>query len=161
MDRQQHLDLGTMARAIIDSNLYLTLGTADENGRPWVSPVYYAPERYAEFYWVSSPEATHSRNIAARPEVAIVVFDSRTPIGSGQGVYVSAIAEELTGADLDRGIAIFSRRSQAHGASEWTRDDVLPPARHRLYRATAAEHSVLGPQDRRTSVTIGASRPKS
>jgi uncharacterized protein YhbP (UPF0306 family) len=161
MDRQQNLDLGAIARAIIDSNLYLTLGTADENGRPWVSPVYYAPERYAEFYWVSSPEATHSRNIAARPEVAIVVFDSRTPIGSGQGVYVSAIAEELTGADLDRGIAIFSRRSQAHGASKWTRDDVLPPARPRLYRATAAEHSVLGPQDRRTSVTIGASRPKS
>ena len=93
MDRQQHLDLGAMARAIIDSNLYLTLGTADENGRPWVSPVYYAPEGYTEFYWVSSPEATHSRNIAARPEVAIVVFDSRTPIGSGQGVYVSAIAE--------------------------------------------------------------------
>ena len=68
---------------------------------------------------------------------------------------------EFSGDDLDRGIAIFSRRSQAHGASEWTRDDVLPPARYRLYRATAAEHSVLGPQDRRTSVTIGASRPKS
>jgi uncharacterized protein YhbP (UPF0306 family) len=150
-----------MARAIIDSNLYMTLGTADEEGRPWVSPVYYAPEGYARFYWVSSPEATHSRNIAARPEVAIVVFDSRAPIGSGQGVYMSAVAEELTGADLDRGIAIFSRRSQAYGASEWTRDDVLPPARHRLYRATAAEHSVLGPQDRRTSVTIGASCLKS
>ena len=64
MDRQQHPDLGAMARSIIDSNLYLTLGTADENGRPWVSPVYYAPEGYTEFYWVSSPEATHSRNIA-------------------------------------------------------------------------------------------------
>src|SRR5918992_5975436 len=118
MDRQQHPDLGAIAKAIIDSNLYLTLGTADEAGRPWVSPVYYATEGYAQFYWVSSPEATHSRNIASRPEVAIVVFDSRAPIGSGQGVYVSAIAEELTGADLDRGIAIFSRRSEAHGASE-------------------------------------------
>ena len=42
MDRQQHPDLGAIAKAIIDSNLYLTLGTADEAGRPWVSPVYYA-----------------------------------------------------------------------------------------------------------------------
>jgi pyridoxamine 5'-phosphate oxidase-like protein len=50
MDRQQHLDLAAIARDVIDSNLYMTLGTADENGRPWVSPVYYAPERYAEFY---------------------------------------------------------------------------------------------------------------
>ncbi|MFL6008223.1 MAG: pyridoxamine 5'-phosphate oxidase family protein [Rubrobacteraceae bacterium] len=31
----------------------MTLGTADENGRPWVSPVYYALEGYVDFYWVS------------------------------------------------------------------------------------------------------------
>jgi nitroimidazol reductase NimA-like FMN-containing flavoprotein (pyridoxamine 5'-phosphate oxidase superfamily) len=50
MDRQQHLDLGAIARVMIDSNFYMTLGTADENGRPWVSPVYYAHEGYANFY---------------------------------------------------------------------------------------------------------------
>ena len=116
--------------------------------------MYYAPERYAEFYWVSSPEATHSRNLAARPEVSIVVFDSGAPVGCGQGVYVRAVAEELTGTDLNRGIAIFSRRSEAHGAGEWNVEDVRPPARHRLYRATASEHSVLGPQDRRTPVSL-------
>jgi hypothetical protein len=38
MDSQQ--DLGAMARSIIDSNFYMTLGTADGDGRPWVSPVY-------------------------------------------------------------------------------------------------------------------------
>ena len=132
----------------------MTLGTADENGRPWVSPVYYAPERYAWFYWVSSPEATHSRNLVARPQVSLVIFDPHTPVGSGQGVYVSAVAEELTGPDLDGGIAIFSRQSEAHGAGEWNVEDVRPPARHRLYRATASEHSVLGPQDRRTPVNL-------
>jgi len=154
MDRQQDLALRAIARAIIDSNFYMTLGTADENGRPWVSPVYYAPEGYTEFYWVSSPEATHSRNLAVRPEVSIVVFDSRSPVGSGQGVYMSAVAEELAGDDLDRGITIFSRRSEAHGAGEWNLEDVRPPARHRLYRATASEHFVLGPQDRRTPVSV-------
>jgi Pyridoxamine 5'-phosphate oxidase len=147
-------DLGAIARFIIDSNFYMTLGTAGADGRPWVSPVYYAPECYAEFYWVSSPGATHSRNIAVRPEVSIVFFDSHTPIGSGQGVYVSAVAQELTGADLERGIAIFSRRSELHGAGEWTLEDVRSPARHRLYRATASEHSVLGPQDRRMPVSV-------
>jgi hypothetical protein len=116
--------------------------------------VYYAPEGYARFYWVSSSEANHSRNIATRAEVAIVVFNSRAPIGCGQGVYVSAVARELTGADLDRGIAIFSSRSEAHGAGEWTPEDVRPPDRHRLYRADASEHSVLGLQDRRTRVTL-------
>jgi peptide subunit release factor 1 (eRF1) len=86
--------------------------------------------------------------------VSMVIFDSRTPLGSGQGVYISAIAEELMGADLDRGIAIFSGRSDAHGAGEWNVEDVRPPARHRLYRATASEHWVLGPQDRRMPVSV-------
>ncbi|MGH2542746.1 MAG: pyridoxamine 5'-phosphate oxidase family protein, partial [Ardenticatenaceae bacterium] len=148
---------GAIARAIIDANLYMTLGTADEMGQPWVSPVYYASAGYTEFFWVSSPEATHSRNLAARPQISIVIFDSQAPIGTGQAVYMSAFAEELTGAGLDRGIAIFSHSSEAHGAREWKREDVQPPAVYRLYRATASEHSVLEPgshPDRRMPVTV-------
>jgi hypothetical protein len=40
--------------------------------------------------------ARHSRNLAARPQVSIVIFDSHARIGMGQAVYVSAVAEELT-----------------------------------------------------------------
>jgi nitroimidazol reductase NimA-like FMN-containing flavoprotein (pyridoxamine 5'-phosphate oxidase superfamily) len=100
-DRQ---DLEAVAREIIDANLYMVLGTADANGKPWVSPVYYAASGYTEFYWVSSPEVRHSRNLAARSELSIVVFNSQVPIGTGQAVYMEAVAEELTGADLERGI---------------------------------------------------------
>ena len=153
----QHEDLGAIARDIIDSNLYMVLGTADETGRPWVSPVYYAAAGYTQFYWVSSPEATHSRNLATRPHVSIVVFDSKAPIGTGQGVYMSAVAEEVKGVDLDRGIDIFSRRSEAHGAREWKLEDVQPQALYRLYRATASGHWVLDPAgrpDHRTAVTV-------
>ena len=155
----QQGDLGAIARGIIDANLYMVLGTADEAGRPWVSPVYYAVAGYTEFFWVSSPEARHSRNIGARPQVSIVVFDSQVPIGTGQGVYMSAVAEELEGDDLDRGIDVFSRRSEAHGGREWTLEDVRPSALYRLYRATASEHSMLDPDgspDHRTPVTIQA-----
>lgn len=37
-------DLGAIVRSIIDTNLYMTFGTADEAGQPWMSPVsvYYA-----------------------------------------------------------------------------------------------------------------------
>jgi len=93
-----------LAGAIIDANLYMTLGTADAAGRPWVSPVYHAAAEYREFFWVSEPEATHSRNLATRPELSIVIFDSTVPINTGQGVYMAAVAEELTGAELERGI---------------------------------------------------------
>ena len=148
-------ELDRIARAIIDDNRYMVLGTADEGGRPWVSPVYYAPSGYAELYWVSSPEAQHSRNLAARQELSIVVFDSQAPVGEGQGVYMSADAEQLTGVDAERGIEVFSRVSVSHGAKTWTVEDVREPAALRLYRAHVAEHWVLDPErrpDQRTRV---------
>ena len=147
-------------REIVDSGSYMVLGTADADGRPWASPVWYAPEGYRELFWVSSPEVRHSRNIAVRPEISIVVFDSRQPIGTGQAVYMAATAEQLTGADEERGMEIFSRRSQEQGARPWTVDDVRPPKPIRLYRATVTEHSMLdksdeGPgYDHRTSVAL-------
>jgi nitroimidazol reductase NimA-like FMN-containing flavoprotein (pyridoxamine 5'-phosphate oxidase superfamily) len=150
-------DLGALARTIIDSNMYMVLGTADESGQPWVTPVYYASARYKEFYWISSPEVRHSRNIAVRQHISIVIFDSRVPIGTGQGVYMSALAEKLTGADLERGIEIFSRTSLGHGGREWKPEDVEESTLYRLYRAAASEHWVrdpVGRPDHRTPVTI-------
>ena len=152
----QHEELNAVARAIIDSNLYMVLGTADEAGCPWVTPVYYASANYKEFYWVSSLEAQHSRNIAIRPQISIVIFDSQVPINTGQAVYMSAVAEALMGGDLEGGLDIYSRSALAHGGREWKADDVRAPAVKRLYRATTSEHWVVNPAspDRRTLVTV-------
>jgi hypothetical protein len=135
-------DLRTIARSIIDSNVYMTLGTADEDGRPWVSPVYYAAAGYAEFYWMSRPAARHSQNLASRPEVSIVIFDSAVPIGTGQAVYMSARAQELAGADIERGIAVYPGRPDAQTV---TAEELQPPGEFRLYRATVSEHWILEP----------------
>ena len=83
-------DLAARGRAIVDDGLYLVLGTADADGRPWTTPVYFAHSGYREFVWVSKPGAQHSRNIEARPEVSIVVFDSTVPIGTGGGEFTEA-----------------------------------------------------------------------
>jgi hypothetical protein len=144
-----------IARAIIDSNLYMTLATADLAGRPWPTPVYFAPADYRELVWVSSPEARHSRNVSTRPDVGIVVFDSRVPINCGQAVYMSAVAELVPAVDLDRCLDVFSRSSQDRGGSPWSRVDVGPAARLRLYRATASEQWVLDSHDRRIPVPLG------
>ena len=82
-----------LARRLVDSSSYLTLGTADADGRPWVSPVWYAPASYKELLWVSSPDARHSRHLAARPEAGIVIFDSRAALGEAQAVYMTAVAK--------------------------------------------------------------------
>jgi hypothetical protein len=130
-------------RDIIGASRYLVLATADAAGRPWSSPVYFAHIDCAEFFWVSSPDVTHSANIAARPEVGIAIFDSQAAIGTGQGVYMSAVARLLEDSETARGIEVFSRRSVAHGGAAWTTEDVRPGAGLRLYRAAADSHSIL------------------
>jgi Pyridoxamine 5'-phosphate oxidase len=144
-----------MAKAIVDGNTYMTLGTADTEGLPWASPVWYAPASYREFFWVSKPGARHSQNIAVRPELGIVIFDSTVPISSGEAVYMAARAEQVTAADeVERGMAVFSGRSLAQGGHEWTPDDVSPSARLRLYRALASEQFVLSQEDERLPFSL-------
>jgi uncharacterized protein YhbP (UPF0306 family) len=130
------------------------LGTADEAGRPWASPVYFASDGYRDFYWVSRPEAAHSRNIEQRPEIGVVIFDSSVPIGAARAVYMSAVARQVEGDERETGIEVFSRRSVLHGAGEWTLGDVEPPAPLRLYRARAVQQFVLGRGDVRIPVTL-------
>ena len=143
-----------VARAIVDDNLYLVLATADAEGRPWASPVYFAHDAYRRFIWVSAPDSTHSRNITVRPAVSIVIFDSRVPVNSGQAVYMSATAEEVAEDEREQLAATFSDRSQQHAAGTWTSADVVAPARLRLYVATAEEQFVLGERDERVGVSL-------
>jgi nitroimidazol reductase NimA-like FMN-containing flavoprotein (pyridoxamine 5'-phosphate oxidase superfamily) len=142
-------DLATTAKTIIDTNLYMTLATADEAGQPWVSPVYYATSGYTDFYWISSPEVTHSRNLAARPQVSVVIFDSQSPIGAGgeRAVYLTAVAEQLAGDDIERGLAVYPK---AVHRTDWslTPAELRRPAAYRLYRARVSERSMLCPRDR-------------
>jgi hypothetical protein len=135
--------LNELARTIIDANRYMALGTADPDGHPWVTPVWFASDDYRHFLWVSSPDARHSRNVAARPEVAIAIFDSTVPVGGAQAVYMSGRGEELTGTELERGIDTFGRLSEADVGRRWGPDDVQPPSLFRLYRAAVSEHYVL------------------
>ena len=124
---------------------YMTLATAGANGTPWASPVWFATEDRRDFYWVSDPGARHSRNIADRPEIAIVIFDSTVTPGEADAVYLAARAAQV-GTD---GIEIFSRCCEAQGLEPWTAAKVTAPAKHRLYRATVTEAYRLGLHDER------------
>jgi pyridoxamine 5'-phosphate oxidase-like protein len=151
-EQSEHADLG---RRMVDGALYMTIATADTSGQPWPSPVYFAHRGYRDFFWVSKPEATHSRNLRDRRELGIVIFDSSADIGTGRGLYVLGIARELPAHEVDEGIEIFSARSLEHGGEEWSPEDVREPADHRLYQATAEAVYVLDEHDQRVEVSLG------
>lgn len=57
-------DFSDMARGIIESNRYMVLGTADEDGVPWVTPVWFA-------------QSDHRRFISPRPSAGILGTSGR------------------------------------------------------------------------------------
>lgn len=90
------MDLSKRAKQIINEIIYITVATSSKNGQPWNSPVYSAYDENYNFYWASWKENQHSKNIAANNRIFIVIYDSKAPEGTGEGVYVQAKAYMLT-----------------------------------------------------------------
>ena len=149
------------ARALIDRSSYMTIASADADGGPWVSPVWFAHEDYAEFLWVSRPDARHSRNVEVRPSVALVVFDSTVAPGNAQAVYIEAGVEEADAEALDHAVGVYSNKSVGSGLRAWSAADVSGTAPHRLYRARAIASFVLGANDRRVPVSLSTGKESS
>ena len=140
---------------MIAANRFMTLGTADESGTPWATPVWFASPDGLRFLWISLPTARHSQNIAARPDVAIVIYDSQTTPDDRQAVYVEATAGLVADDRIDEGMEIYARKLVSEGLDEWSRDEVTPPRRLRLYEAIATAHFILADStDERLSVTM-------
>ena len=137
-----HRDLDAMARQVIDANHYMTLATRDDAARPRLSPVHYTCARYSDFYWVSSPDAQHSRNITEWSQVEIVIFDSTAPVGEGEGVYIGASAETIANAEYD---SVWAEGfSSTAGARRFTPEE-LHECGLRLYVARARSLEVHVP----------------
>jgi uncharacterized pyridoxamine 5'-phosphate oxidase family protein len=129
-------DLDAMARRVIDANHYMTLATVNPDGHPRVSPVYFTAARYTDLYWVSSPDARHSKNLAERPAIEIVIFDSSLPVGETAAVYVSAHARAVEDDELQAVIPEAFRTTA--GARAFARIELQGRAPLRLYVAHAA-----------------------
>jgi len=146
-------DLAAHARALLEVNRYLTLGTADAHGHPWATPVYFASVGVREFYWVSATESRHSRNLLVRPQVSVAIFDSTVAPHHGRAVYAVGEAHELSGDDLDYGLNAYPGPT-SRGATPVTREEVTGSSQYRLYRATATDLWVLCPREPRQPCAV-------
>ena len=140
-DADHQVDLWPTVQQVLAANKYMVLATADADGAPWATPVYFAASDDRHLYWVSSPEARHSRNISARPEVAITIFDSQVSIGSAEAVFLEATAAAAADVERDRLLDVLNSRlpsGKTLGAA-----DVGPDGRLQIYCATVSRHHVL------------------
>ena len=155
------MDTTAHALDLVARNRYVVLATADEHGRPWATPVWFAPDGLDRILWLSRPGSRHSQLIARRPEIALTVFDSSRPSDEAAAFYAVGTARECTEHLLDAALAHLNRRSQEQGLPTFRREDVTEPARLRLYVAEISEAWVLdqdSPVDQRAPVPLGVER---
>lgn len=66
-------DTVALTNEVLDAGFLLVLATSDESG-PWSAPVTYVRGDGYDLYWVSSPDARHSRAIVRVKRVAASVI---------------------------------------------------------------------------------------
>ncbi|RKT79702.1 pyridoxamine 5'-phosphate oxidase [Terracoccus luteus] len=159
MDETDHAaDDTRLARGILDAATYVVLSTADADGVPWATPVWFAAERYRSLWWVSRPGARHSLNLAARPRFAAIAFDGAARPGTGQGLYLAGRATVVTAADdATHGLSLFTAELARQGADPFDPSLVGEGAAFRLYRAVVEQAWILDPRtgsDVRVPVTL-------
>ncbi|MFO0970960.1 MAG: pyridoxamine 5'-phosphate oxidase family protein [Candidatus Saccharimonadales bacterium] len=124
---------GDRAKEIIEQVIYLNVATTDQNGQPWNTAVFSAYDEQYNLYWGSDKDAQHSQNIAANNKVFITVYDSTIPAGKGEGVYIQALAEEVTDAEeIKRVHALLQNRRPV---PYWKLEQMTGEGAVRIYKA--------------------------
>jgi nitroimidazol reductase NimA-like FMN-containing flavoprotein (pyridoxamine 5'-phosphate oxidase superfamily) len=81
-------------RALIERTQYLVLATTDGH-EPWVAPLECMVDDDLNFYFFSTSDARHSRDIEANGHVAAVMFDTEQP------AYTPSVTANLNGVQME------------------------------------------------------------
>ncbi len=82
----------------------LALATADENGQPFVAPLFYLVDQDLTLYWLSSASAAHSLNLARSSQAAVTVYRHAESWKEICGVQMRGQATAITARDRRRAL---------------------------------------------------------
>ncbi|TDD48545.1 pyridoxamine 5'-phosphate oxidase family protein [Kribbella antibiotica] len=130
-----------MVPRLLAQHHYLVLGTVGPAGDPWVTPVFFVADGTDSVLWVSAPTSRHSLNIARHPAVAITVFDTQSPIGGAEALYLEATASVVDDTARPAAIELLNSHLPKHQHLDLT--DAGPAGQLQVYRASIRQHYVL------------------
>jgi len=132
------------AKNIIESNLYCSLSTCSKEGEPWISPLLFVYDDDWNLYWSSAIISQHSQNIYSNAgKVAIAIYGSPIPEGTGQGLYFTGTAQEVQNPEVaEQIIGWVGQRTKK--ANNKTASDYLGDSPRRFYRFVPNQIWVTG-----------------
>ena len=105
-------------KEILEKIHYINIATVCEDGLPWNTPVSATHDNQLNFYWGSSPDNIHSKNIRRNGRVFVTIYDSTVPEGTGEGLYMQGHAEDL---GPEAGTAVYKYKFTPERA--WINDE--------------------------------------
>ena len=76
------MDYSRIFQDIISSNHYLVLGTASEDGNPWVAPIAYVWDGRSTLFFISHTASKHSLLIEKNPKIGFSIFHTEQIAGN-------------------------------------------------------------------------------
>ena len=127
------MDNTAKTKEIISKVPYVSIATVSEDGQPWNAPVFVSYDEDYNFYWGTNRNSQKSKNIVLNNSVFLVIYNSAAPAGKGEGVYIRAIAKELTDpTEIEFAHKLLQDR---HVAPYWKLEEVQGNAPVRIYKA--------------------------
>ena len=105
------------------------VATVDENGQPYVSPVYYAEGGDFEIYFFATSASRKSQNIMKNSKVAFSAGTGPEHIC----VTVRGIAKLVEGHEYDRGSFLITQKAEKNSMDNWPIRKVEELKRHYPY----------------------------
>ncbi len=95
---------------ILNNTHLMSLAVSDAKG-PWVADVVFIYDKDMNIYWMSDPEARHSKTIVLNKKVAASITCSTISKEPNLGIQFEGIAEKLEGIQFKLLIKHLTKRS--------------------------------------------------
>jgi uncharacterized protein YhbP (UPF0306 family) len=119
-----------------------SLATVTPGGRAHINHMYFGWGAQFEVFWISDPDARHSRNLLATPAAAVTIYDSHQTWGRpDRGIQLFGTAGAVTGRAAAAAERAYSRRFPSYDPSS---DDSYPYYRFRPRSVKLFHERVLG-----------------
>ncbi len=92
--------------SFLDRQTVMTLATQGPEG-VWAAAVYYANDKFT-FYFLSSPESRHSRDLIANPVVSAAIHEDSADWRNIRGVQLEGRASSIRGVERASAIARYA-----------------------------------------------------
>jgi nitroimidazol reductase NimA-like FMN-containing flavoprotein (pyridoxamine 5'-phosphate oxidase superfamily) len=110
------ISIDDRVRALLERENTLVLASTADDGTPAATPLFYYADGETDLYWLSSPDSRHSRNMSARPRVAVAVFAQVTDWREIRGAQLEGVAQAVTDPAVRAAVLPQYRRRFALGA---------------------------------------------